>query len=206
MYHFLFHHHKSQESVDEMINHAKKLLINVDIEQKTHFLRLLNLRVIEFQTELNKASLDSYDKELILTQYEKFAKTLLICMEYPVRASSAIYYYHNRIYYPVAIQDKMKPEPIVQKIAITTVSICIALLIGSIPSFIFNPLIGALMVSLAVTLLLPSSFCLLVPDSPDTTKKKAQEKRIFEEGAKLIDPDVILEEFDENYYIPTAKM
>lgn len=60
------------------------------------------------------------------------------------------------------------------------------------------------MVSLAVTLLLPSGFYLLIPDSPDTTSKKEEEKRIFMEGAKIINPDIRIEEFDEQPYLSAS--
>ncbi|KGP63604.1 hypothetical protein EP47_06510 [Legionella norrlandica] len=204
MSHFLFHSYKSQESIDQLIDYAESLLADIDIKKKTSFLTLLKLRVAEFQKELSNKTLNTYDKQQTLSQYEKFAKTLISCMERPQSASLAISHYHNNFYYPVGVQDKIHLSPEVKQAALAAVGISMALLIGSIPAFVFNPLIGTIMLSLAITLLLPSSFCLLTPDSPDTTRKKEQEKLIFKEGAKLINPDVLFEESDNKPYISST--
>ncbi|HAT8180611.1 TPA: hypothetical protein JA361_14435, partial [Legionella pneumophila] len=201
MYHYLFSYHKSQESIDSLIEQVKKLLNHVEMKQKAYFLNLLTLRVSEFQNELKLEASNTINKQQILIQYEKFAKTLLICIKQPERAFSAIHNYHKGFYYPVAVHDKIKPDPTIENAAIATLGVSFALLLGSIPTFIFNPLFGVIMVSLAVTLLLPSGFYLLIPDSPDTTRKKEEEKRIFVEGAKLINPDASFEEFDEKTYL-----
>ncbi|HAZ7572492.1 hypothetical protein OQJ02_07950 [Legionella sp. PATHC032] len=204
MYHYLFSHNKSQESIDGLIEQVKQLLNHVEMKQKAYFLNLLTIRVSEFQNELESETSNTFNKQQILIQYEKFAKTLLICIKQPERTSSAIHNYHKGFYYPVAIHDKIKPDPTIEHVAIATVGVSLALLLSSIPTFIFNPLLGVIMVSLAVTLLLPSGFCLLIPDSPDTTRKKEEEKRIFVEGAKLINPDAPVEEFDKQSYFSAS--
>ncbi|HAT6979282.1 TPA: hypothetical protein F8R96_07445 [Legionella pneumophila] len=204
MYHYLFSHHKSKESIDGLIEQAKQLLNHVEMKQKAYFLNLLTLRVSEFQNELESEASSTFNTQQILIQYEKFAKTLLICIKQPERTSSAIHNYQKGFYYPVAVHDKIKPDPTIENVAKATVGIGLTLLFGSIPTFIFNPLLGVIMVSLAVTLLLPSGFCLLIPDSPDTTRKKEEEKRIFVEGAKLINPDAPFEEFDEKTYLSAS--
>ncbi|HBB6896664.1 TPA: lpg1689 family Dot/Icm T4SS effector [Legionella pneumophila] len=204
MYHYLFSCHKSQESIDGLIEQVKQLLNHVEMEQKAYFLNLLTARVTEFQNELKSETSNTINKQQILIQYERFANTLLICIKQPERTSSAIHNYHKGFYYPVAIHDKIKLDPTIENAAIATLGVSLALLLGSIPTFIFNPLFGVIMVSLAVTLLLPSGFYLLIPDSPDTTSKKEEEKRIFMEGAKIINPDVRIEEFDEQPYLSAS--
>lgn len=45
MYHYLFSCHKSQESIDGLIEQVKQLLNHVEMEQKAYFLNLLTARV-----------------------------------------------------------------------------------------------------------------------------------------------------------------
>lgn len=184
----------SKSAIEEKIHAAQNLLININMRQKAEFLLQLAARISDFETELLSEQLSPDEQVHVLAQYERFAKTLYNCMVHPERASLLIKYYHKTNYYPVGIHDTQKPSPTIQTMAMGAVAVGIALLAGTIPAFIFNPAIGSIMLSLAITLLFPSGFYLMTPESPDTAKKKDEEKNLFELGAKLINPELVFDE------------
>ncbi|KTD51075.1 hypothetical protein [Legionella quateirensis] len=198
---FLFSHVLTKQEVDDKISRAINLLKNIPSKEKVLFLSELKSRLSDFETELLSEQFTIYEKEHVLIQYNRFAKTLLHCLKSPENTSASIIYYHRFKYYPVGIEDTMKPNPLLQNSAITTMGIGVALLAATIPAFIFNPAIGAIFLSMAITLLFPSCFYLMTPESPDTTRKKAEEKTIFQMAARLMKPDLI---FNDVYDIPES--
>ncbi len=181
------------ELVEARIANAQSIIKNANAKDTSLFDGLLINRMEEFRKELQNDQNYPAEKANILRQYHRFAKTLQQCLEHPQTAASAIRSYLNYEYYPVYIVDIEKPNPTAQKIMRGTLGTGIGLLIGSIPAFCFNPIIGVILISLAVTCLLPSTLYLISPDSKDTSIKKDEEKILFQESAKLIDPKLTFE-------------
>ncbi len=190
-----------KSAIENKINQVKKLLAPVASEQKGKFLLLLATRIGDFEVELENESLNDYEKQEILAQYNRFAKALEHCIQRPERASQAIRYYLKSKYYPVGINDMEKPNIPLQNAALATVITGMALLASAIPAFVFNPALGAILLSVAFTILFPSCFYLMTPQSPDMTKMKEEERELFEEGAKLMKPD--LEFYEEQSECPS---
>lgn len=192
----LFPSQVTKESLEQKIEQAKSLLANLENKKKRYFLSSLQKRINDFENELLRA-INPSEKEQVLAQYSRFAKTLHQCLEHPWGAENSIYYYHKQYYYPVGINDALKPNYLTKNICIASVGLSISLLMGSIPVCAFNPIIGAIMLLIAIPLLFPGGFFLFTPDSPDTVKKKREEIALFQEGAKLIRPDLVFEEESE---------
>ncbi|CBJ12073.1 hypothetical protein LLO_1697 [Legionella longbeachae NSW150] len=197
-----FFQKNSHATAVEKINAAKKLLVQKQLaeEQTDFFLDMLNARINDFETAL-KEKHEFYEREQIIEQYNRFAKTLFKCLSKP---ESTLFYtdnYHNSKYHPVGINDVIKKEPIKNNISIATAFLGAALILASLPAFAFNPLIGAILLPIGITLLAPACLYLLTPELLDTTSKKLEEKIIFQTGAKLIDPSV---KFDEMQDIDTS--
>ncbi|MBL7478920.1 hypothetical protein [Legionella bononiensis] len=188
---FLFSPALTKQEVDDKISRAINLLKNIPSKEKALFLSELKSRISDFEKELLSEQHSIYEKVQVLIQYNRFAKTLLHCLKSPENASAAIINYHRFKYYPVGIEDTMKPNPLLQNSAIATMGIGVALLAATIPAFIFNPAIGAIFLSMAITLLFPSCFYLMTPESPDTTRKKAEERTLFHLAAQLMRPDLV---------------
>lgn len=182
-----------ESDVDKIINQTNKL-----IERKTNdtnrafFIASLKARYSEFTTELQR-NISQPGRNEILNQYYKFAKTVFKCLESPQRAKLSIARYLNSNYYPVGISDFTKPEPPMINAAWLGIEAGITLLLISLPLFAVNPVIAAILLATAVTVLLPSVFMVLTPDTPDVMKKKEQELKIFQDAAILMDPTLVFE-------------
>ncbi|KTC93961.1 hypothetical protein [Legionella cincinnatiensis] len=193
-----FFQKNSHTTAVEKINAAKNLLAQKQLteEQTEFFFEMLNARINDFETALKK-NLESYEREQIIDQYNRFAKALFHCLSKP---ESTLFYtnnYHNFKYYPVGINDVIKKDPINQNISIATAVLGAALILASLAAFAFNPLIGAILLPIGITLLAPACLYLLTPESLDTTSKKLEEKIIFQTGAKLIKPSLNFDEMQE---------
>lgn len=187
---YLFSSPPTRESIETRLECAMLLVSEIDMRYKEHFMNLLNNRKADFENELQNAPLRTYEHQRILEQYERFAKTLVHCLEKPQRASEYITYYHRQRYYPVGIKDSIKPSPYHQAAALSAAGLGLLLLASSIPTFMFNPIVAIIMLAVGIALLLPSTFALLLPDSPDTSKKKEEEKVLFHSAAKLVSPSL----------------
>jgi len=188
---FFFRNKMTKVDVVKKIDAAKKLLKDLANGTQDCFTGALQNRIAEFENELAKPENDSSEKELIMEQYNRFASTLLRCVKKPKQAQSAISSYHSSLqYYPVSIKDVERPNPTTQTIFTGAIALGLILLSASIPAFIFSPVIGAILISAALTCLLPSCLYFSTSDSMDTTAKKAEEKKIFEMAAQIIDPEL----------------
>ena len=199
MYGFLANRTVSKESIENRIISAKNLLNDINNSKKELFFMQLNSRISDFESALMDNQLNSCEKNQVLAQYDRFAKTLYHCLNRPDGTSSCINYYHGLRYYPVGIHDTLKPNPLVHNLAMSATTIGLALLIGSIPAFVFNPVMGSILLSLSITILFPATFYLCIPESPDTSKKKEQERNLFQTGALLIKPELMFDEPIESY-------
>lgn len=183
-----------EEYINQRVTHIKSLLERYGTHPKNLFLKRLDTRLNEFKISLKY---ESKEKNNILKQYNAFTKTLLFCLEKPYNAQLHINHYLDSPYFPVGALDMEPPNPLVQTIAISGLTLGLALLASSIPAFIFNPSLGAVAVALAITFLLPSLFNLCLPKSFDVGKKKVQDKELFLEAVDLVAPEVN-EQFDTN--------
>lgn len=191
---FLFSPQITHSAVDKKINSSKDLLENIEQSRKEEFIRLLQSRVNEFEKELDNPRIPRVEKTLVLEQFERFANILHRCLSHPERANASIRHYLNNRYYPVGVDDIKKPHREYASLAKTGLFLGVSLLIGAIPAFILNPIIGAIMLSVALTILLPSCFYLIIPESPDTSKKKEADRKLLQQGALLLKPDLQFEE------------
>jgi hypothetical protein len=176
--------------IESNIERAKALAGASEQSYKDLFLTQLRARISDFESDLASDKLSQEEKEQVLAQYDRFAKALIHCMTKPQAASSSIKYYFNQYYYPVGILDTQKPEPVLHSLAIGAAITGFTLLFSAIPAFIINPVFGASLMALAISMLLPGCFFLCTPDSPDTSKKKDQEKTLLQRSAQLIDPAI----------------
>ncbi|KTD75171.1 hypothetical protein [Legionella waltersii] len=181
-----------ESDVDDRIQQAKLLLNKKSTEQQLliEFMAELEGRVNQFKTELLSKRTGLYEKEQILKQYSKFANTLMKCVKFPEQADQAIESYLNNSYYPVAVNEYIKPNPAVTRASWLGLGLGVALLLASLPLFALNPIVGAVMLAIAVTVLLPSLFILLAPDSPDVVKKKEEERLLFKNASLFADPSI----------------
>jgi len=186
------------ESAEEKITTAKNLLESIDEEKKSVLITLIDDRIQEFKDALSDDNATCYEKNKIKKQYYKFANTLYHCVHKPELASCHIIQYFDFNYYPVGIKDIEKTEPINRNLSFTAAGLGVALVISSIPTFMFNPLIGIVLLSVGITLLLPTFFSLIIPDSLDTRAKKTEEKGLFEMAVQLKKPTIKREQ-DQEY-------
>lgn len=189
----LFSAKETQLSVEKKISDALDLLVDVNETDKNTFLQLLTARMKDFQSELEKNKESPSEKQLILEQYNRFAKTLNLCISQPFKTSRHVYSYHTFKYIPVGIDDLEKPNAITQTLLGAAFGLGLVLLVAAIPAFFFNPIAGAVLIAAAFTCLLPSILYFLTPESKDTSVKKEEERLIFQEAAKLILPDLIFD-------------
>jgi len=117
-------------------------------------------------------------------QYERFASTLNDCSNHPKKLKSATEAYFKS-YYCVGIMDLEPKNPILVRLAEGTAGLGLALLCTAIIGLLFHTIISAKILALSLTLLIPASFSLLTPASPDTTKMQDFEKNIFQSAAEL---------------------
>lgn len=196
----------SKKMVDHIIIQATSLLANIEQTKKETFLFLLEERISDFKNSLSDNKISLSEKDLILEQYSRFAKTLYQCLQHPKGAAGSINFYFNKQYYhPVGITEIQPPEPTTQNITKAAAGIGMAILASSTPAFVFNPAIGALLFAIAITLLFPSCLTLLSPDSLDTTKKQEEETMIFLEGALLLKPDLLYQQNTREDYSPETE-
>lgn len=180
----------TRQSVEQKMELVNALLAGIVSPSKDRFLSLVQKRINEFETELSSDHFNEPEKTLIIEQYFRFAKTLHQCLKHPQRTTGSVEYYHRQFYYPVGIRDIEKPNPLANDLALTSTALSLSLLVGCIPAFVFYPVIGTIMLAVAITLLFPSCFILLIPASPDTHKKKEEERLLFQIGAQLIQADL----------------
>ncbi|CAM2867405.1 hypothetical protein [Legionella worsleiensis] len=194
----LFSPAPTPKEIDKKVKKVLKLIENIEANERESFLSLLNGRIEDFKKDIINEGLNVYEKEQVVLQYDRFVRTLSSCMEFPDRASNAINFYHRFRYHPVGVNDLIKPDPIIKNTLYATLGIGITLLATAIPAFFFNPALGGIITCIAITLLLPTCFYLMTPDSPDTSKKKAEEKIILQKAAQLIKPTLDFTNLDEH--------
>lgn len=193
----------TKESIDDIFKEIYEIISKKPNEDKSVLIQLLNSRKKEFDDEFIATPSD----QLLLSQYRHFAKAINNCLRHPFQASSYIDHYLTRFdYYPVHITNVEKPNPFTRNLVIGAVSLGVALLLGAIPAFVFNPVIGAVLIAAAITCLLPSALYYFAPDSLDTTAKKEEERIILESAARLIDPTVQFESKPQAVNIPMQEM
>jgi hypothetical protein len=178
-------------SAKKLITEAKELLGNIKEKEKLEFLEMLQLRVDDFESVLQEEH-SADEKEIIIEQYNRFAKTLHSCLSRPEYTFIYTLSYHNYKYYPIGVEAQ--PEPIRHNISLAAIILGLALILASLAAFAFNPTIGAILLPIGITLLIPGSFSFMTPGIPDCSAKKMEEKIIFETGAKLMKPSVIFED------------
>jgi hypothetical protein len=186
----------TRETARKKIELTKQLLMKIDDEDKAIFLEMLQQRINEFETALQENQ-DPAEEDQIIQQYNRFTKTVHLCISRPKTASFYIGTYQNFRYYPVGINDTPTPDLIRRPISLTGAIFGAALILASCVAFAFNPLIGAILLPIGIAILALSCASLFLPDSPDTSSKKTEEKIIFETGAKLIDPLLTFDEMPE---------
>lgn len=191
----------TKERIELKIEECKGLLVGMKSLEKENFLSRLRGRIIDFDRELLGSNDQSSEKRWILEQYSRFANTLHLCLHHPQHAERYISHYHMNKYYPVGVHDIAKPNPLWEDLAWTGIIMTLGMLGTSAAAlFLFsNPITAAVILVLACTILFPSCFYLLLPDSPDTDAKKAQEKSLFQMGARLVDDKVVFAEEASNY-------
>lgn len=182
--------------IEKKIEQVRNILKNIELTKTHHVLLLLQQRVNDFTHELLSDEMSSSEKELVLEQYHRFAKTLLRCMNNPPNTMDFINHYHEKFYFPVGVNDTSKPSVIAHDLAVAAVTLGISLAVGSLVAFICNPILGAIMLAVGVTLLFPSCYSRLIPESPGTIKKKEEEKELFQAAAQVINPDLIFNDED----------
>jgi hypothetical protein len=193
---YFFIHHYTPETARKKIDLAKQLLVHIDNENKNIFLEMLQQRIDEFETAMEKNQ-DPGETDQIIQQYNRFAKTLHQCISRPQAASYYIGSYQNFKYYPVGIDDTPTPDPVRRAISLTGAILGATLILASCIAFAFNPLIGAILLPIGIILLATSCASLFFPDSPDTSAKKLEEELIFQSGVKLLDPALTFDEMPE---------
>jgi hypothetical protein len=189
---------KEAEAI-EKINRAKNKLESVEKELRELVLSKLELRLNEFRYALTDATLSASEKRAIIEQYNRFASTFLKCVTSPNYASAYVNSYLAKEYYPVAITELEPTNPWVRRSAMAGIFLSSLLLLAAIPAFIINPVIGGLLICLAITLLLPCSYVLLIPQQLNTEPKKSEERALFLEAADLVKPEAEHDEYREFY-------
>lgn len=192
----LFPQKPTLESILEIILKAKKLLNRIDEEEKSLFLQMLEHRKTDFDKAL-ETNKSLGEKEQILAQYHRFAQTVHLCLSRPSHLALYIDLYHNRTYYPVGITEVIE-EPVRHKLSLAASILGAAIILASLVSFPFNPLIGAILLPIGITLLAPAVASLMTPDPLNTLPKKEEEKAIFQLGAQLMDPSLFFDEAPNN--------
>ncbi|WP_131794611.1 hypothetical protein [Fluoribacter gormanii] len=183
------------ESVSDEITEAKRLLRSNNKEDKENktFLELLELRTQDFEKALEQNP-DPYERQKILEQYHRFAKTLSSCLSQPQNTSFYIASYHNnKNYYPVGV-TKVIEEPIRHNISLAATITGAALILASIAVIWINPLITAILLPIGITMLAPGGASLLIPSPLDTSEVKQEEKMIFQLGATINKPELSFDE------------
>ncbi|MGL5742222.1 MAG: hypothetical protein ACRCXC_06590 [Legionella sp.] len=200
-----FNKNYTLETALEKIENAKALLANAEQKKLIKFLDLLQQRIDDFDNELKKTR-DIDKRARIIEQYNQFAKTLYHCIYRPRLTYCYITNYLNFSYYPVGIEDEFKINPIRYGVSLSGTLLGAALILASFVAFAFNPLIGAILLPIGITMLTPACISLFTSDTPDTSVIKSEEKIIFQMGAQLKDPSVSLDDLQENsesIYRPT---
>jgi len=171
-----------------LLEKSKKLIEDLSTEEfeKQTFLRLLSARLSDLDLGLQTGT--ALERYRVMEKYKRFANSLHVCLSSPKNESLYAEYYFGNKYYPVGTFEIEKQDPLIIKVAEGGVALAIALILASIPAFVFNPVIGGILLAAAVSLLLPSIFTLMIPDSMNTEKKKAEETTLFECAAKLVQP------------------
>lgn len=193
----LFANNVTRQTVEKQIEQSKALLNDVTAQNKEFFLFLLDQRIEDFTRILEDKTQSDLEKEQVLMQYNRFAKTLLNCFKRPNYSSLYLSVYHNQMYYPVGITNESKPEPLTYYGSRIGTLFGAGLILAALAAFAFNPLIGLILLPMGITLLAPSLYLSWAPNLLDSTEKKIEEQIIFAEGLKLLAPEVVVDEIDE---------
>ena len=190
---------KSKQTTDLLLIHIKEyvcLSSKINTDEKHFFLTLLCNRVSEFETELFKSNLSVSDRTQVLKQYSRFTNTVHQCMisTRPETISFLMNNYFNKQYHPVGVYEIQKPNLTAQRLLGATVGLGVGLLLASIALFSINLIISTILFAVAITLICPSALYWALPNMLDTTSKKNWEQLIFQEAAKLNNPDAIFNE------------
>lgn len=176
---------ETQQKIEENQIQVDDIIARYDPDSSSAFRRMLELRIDDFVSALKNEQLSRSEKKQTRDQYARFYETLLACLQHPASIESAISSYQRKLYYPVGIHDLEPANPHMKKLSLAAITLGVTLLCSAIPAFVFNPLIAITLVTVAITLLLPSCFYIALPNSLDTSIKKNEERLIFETGAAL---------------------
>ncbi|USQ12835.1 hypothetical protein J2N86_08965 [Legionella lytica] len=183
----LFSHTPTRTQVEQKINDAKQLLLQSSVENNEIFILMLDQRISDFTTALDsKKTLSRADKNDVLLQYHRFAKTLYACLNNSTRAQSYMDSYFNQVYYPVGVDEYYKPSPGKYYGSRIGTIVGAALILASFAAFTFTPLIATILLPIGITVLAPSLFALCVPEMLDPTQKKVEERLIFDTGVSML--------------------
>ncbi|CAM2837983.1 Integral membrane protein (PIN domain superfamily) [Legionella steigerwaltii] len=186
----------THESVLVEIKRVKDFLKDKEETDKSAFFILLQYRIEDFERAL-KETPDPYEKQRIIDQYHRFAKTVLSCLSKPKDTDSYIStYFDAKNYYPVGVTEVIQ-EPIRHNISLAATILGAALILASIAAIWINPLITAILLPIGITILAPGGTSLLISSPLDPSAKQTEEKQIFEAGARVIDPKF---DADQKYY------
>ncbi|MFJ1267729.1 hypothetical protein ACD661_04040 [Legionella lytica] len=195
----LFNRTPTRRQVEQKINDAKQLLSPKSIEDNELFLQMLDQRISDFTHALSPQSeLSKSDKNDVLLQYYRFAKTLYACLNNPTRAQMYINGYFNQFYYPVGVDEYYQPGPGKYYGSRAGTALGGSLILASLAAFAFSPLIAAIMLPIGITILAPSLFALWVPEMLDPTEKKIEERLIFDTGVSMLQSQAINEVDQQN--------
>lgn len=188
---------KTHASVLQTIANAKQLLAHIPEDDKYAFLTLLAQRTEDFENALKNIT-DPNEKQRILEQYARFAKTVVSCLSQPRYTNSyTSSYFNSRDYYAVGITERVK-EPIRHNVSLGATILGAILVLASIIAFPYMPILSAILFPIGLTMLAPGVISLMTPSPLDPIAKQQEEKMIFQAGAKLIDPAVSFDEFPRN--------
>ncbi|MDR3442276.1 MAG: hypothetical protein P4L65_04605 [Legionella sp.] len=162
---------------------------------------LLTERMNEFQMALNSPKSSLADRNDIIEQYNRFAQAFYDCVNSPSSVQSHISSYHERKpYYPVGIPENTMPNQPMSYVPLAGAIIGALLLITACSMLAVNPMIGFILLPIAITLLAPSLLALFTPTPVDTAAKKKEEKTLFEAAAQAMEPTPVVEEPREDAY------
>lgn len=181
----LFTQPPTLQEIEKKLTQAKNLIADKSNTDTERFLGRLALRVNEFTTALNDKTLSELDKEEILSQYYRFAQTLYKCLHHPESGPIYTSIYFNHRYHPVSVHQHSTLDSIKYYGSITATTLGAALILASLASFLFNPMLATVLLPIGITLLAPSLFSLCLAETPDLSGKKREEQLIFDEGIKL---------------------
>lgn len=172
-----------EELINQRITSIKSLLSASEAHAQQLFLNAFEQRVQEFKFTLSE-ELD--EKQVVLEQYNRFTKTLYCCVKQPHFTEYYSDNYLNINYFPIGLLDMEPRNPLLVNTSIIAITLGLLLLAGSIPAFIFNPVLGIIAVASAISLAMPAAYILSLSSAPNVGKKKAEDKKLFLAAASLL--------------------